>query len=296
MPNAAPAAGAGTPVAGNHDNATEMSAPVEDADIHAPIPDSDDLGSHRDDEDADAEEPAAPGDQEPEAPVRLKGKPLAQVYKEFSGLEKDRSRLANELGETRALLRQALEQALKTSTPATADEDPDPTDEEFDVNPREAVRKAVAKATKPLEKAVATAEQRAAMLEFDSRHPGYIAEAASPDFQEWVKASPYRVRLFTAASKFDMDAAEDLFSAWDERKASLPPADAEDAETPADKKREQILRQKTVTGGAGKAAGSKSGKRIYKVTELSRLFIQDRERYNAILQDDPTMFAEKRVR
>lgn len=294
MPKAAPAAGTGTPVSGNHDNATEMSAPVEDADIHAPATDADDLGSHRDDEDAGTDDSATTDGDEPEAPARLKGKPLTQVYQEFSGLEKDRSRLANELGEARALLRQALEQALKQPGAAKEEEDPEPTDEEFDVNPREAVRKAVAKATKPLEKAVATAEQRAAMLEFDSRHPGYQAEAATPEFQEWVKASPYRARLFKAAAGFDLEAAEDLFAAWGERKAA--PANDEEAETPADKKREQIRRQKTETGGAGKSAGAKSGKRVYKSSDLMRLYIQDRERYNAMMPEIQAAFAEGRVR
>lgn len=289
-------ASAGTPVAGNHENAMELSAPVEDEILNQSSDDADDLGSHRDDEgdvvDEGSEDEGSQDDVV--VPARLKGKPLAQVYKDFSGLEKDRSRLANELGEARSLLRQALEMTLKQQPEDADKEDPDPTDEEFDTNPREAVRKAVDKATKPLKKAVATAEQRSAMLEFESRHPGYQQEAASPEFQEWIKVSPYRARLFKAAASFDIEAADDLFAAYDEHKASRKEADGE--ETQAHKKREQIRRQKTETGGAGNSTGGKSGKKVYKSSELTRLYIQDRERYNDILRNDPLLFAEKRVR
>jgi hypothetical protein len=295
MPKAA-SAGTGTPVSGNHDNAMELSAPVEEEDTTPSSDDTDELGSHRDDEEETADDGSEEESSEVEVPVRLKGKPLPQIYKEFSGLEKDRSRLANELGEARALLRQALEMTLKQQ-PAAADneEDADPTDEEWEENPREAVRKAVAKATKPLETKLATAEQRAAILEFDQRHPGYQEEAATPEFQEWVRSSPFRTRLFKAAAAFDLEAAEDLFAAWEERKAAKPAA-GEDEETPAEKKREQIRRQKTETGGAGKTAGGKSGKKIYKSSELMRLYTQDRERYNAMAEEIRLAFAEGRVR
>lgn len=292
MPKAAPAAGTGTPVSGDHSNAMELTSPVKDEDITTPVGDPENLGSHREDEDAPADG-SDDGSDEIEVPTRLKGKPLAQVYKEFSGLEKDRSRLANEVGEARALLRQALEQALKQpgATPAT-DEEPDPTDEDFDTNPREASTRLIKKATKPLERALATAEQRAVIMEFNTRHPGYIEEAASPEFQEWVKASPFRLRTFKAASEFDVEAAEDLFTEWESRRPVLGSDDPD----PADKKREAIRRNRTETGGAGKSATGKSGKPIYKATELMRLYTQDRERYNSMADEIRLAFAEGRVR
>lgn len=296
MPKDTASPGPGVPVSGNHDNAMEISAPVEEEESTLPADDTDELGSHRDEENSAADDSADDNSSEVEIPVRLKGKPLSQVYKEFSSLEKDRSRLANELGEARALLRQALEMTLKQQ-PAAADneEDADPTDEEWEENPREAVRKVVAKATKPLETKLTVAEQRAAMLEFDRRHPGYQEEAATPEFQEWVQSSPFRTRLFKAAAAFDLEAAEELFAAWEEHKQAKLAA-GEDEETPAEKKREQIRRQKTETGGAGKTAGGKSGKKIYKSSELMRLYVQDRERYNAMAEEIRLAFAEGRVR
>lgn len=291
MPKAAPAAGTGTPVSGDHSNATEIAAPVEEESLDTPVGNPDELGSHREEPTESSEEDDT---EEVEVPARLKGKPLPQVYKEFSGLEQDRSRIANELGEARALLRQALETALKATPGAKnqPEDEPDPTAEDFDADPKAAATRLVNKQLKPLKDAVLSAEQRAMMLEFNARHPGYVEEVAKPQFQEWVQQSPYRQRMFRDAANFDMDAAEDLFAMWEEQR----PAGGEEVETPAEKKKAAIKRVTTETGGAGKAAPGKSGKKIYKSTELMRLKIQDPERYTEMGPEIRLAFEEGRVR
>ena len=291
MPKAAPAASAGTPVAGDHSNATEIAAPVVEEDITTPLDDSTKLGSHREEDSDEAEVDETPeSDESAEVvPTRLKGKSLAQVYQEFAGLEKEYSRQGNELGEARGLLRQALEQALKPGAKPEADL-PDPTDDEFISDPKGAAKKIIEKELKPLKDAVLSAEQRAAMLEFEARRPGYQKEVADPKFQEWVKAKPSRIRLFQRAANFDLEAADDMFEMWD---ATKPAADEAD---PTEKKKAAIKRVTTETGGAGKSAGGKSGKKIYKSSELMRLYTTDRERYNAMAEEIRAAFAEGRVR
>lgn len=295
MPNAAPAAGAGVPVSGDHSNAMELASPVVE-ELDTPVGDPNAIGSHREDGD-DNQETADDGEANPTAdvPVRLKGKSLAEIYTEFSGLEKEYSRQGNELGEARGLLRQALEQSLKQpGTGQTQEEEPEPTDDEIIANPKDSFRRLVNKEVRPLREALQTAEQRQMVTEFNARHPGYQQEVRSPQFVDFVKASPYRVKLFTAAAKYDMDAAEDLFAAWDEHKASKPAGEGE--QDPGQTKREAIKRATTVTGGAGKAAGTSSGKKIYKSTELTRLYQTDRERYNEMMPEIKKAFAEGRVR
>lgn len=294
MPNAAPAAGAGVPVSGDHSNATELSAPLTEEDsVTTPL--TGELGSHREEESEDHETDASAESEESEeevaAPARLKGKSLAQVYKEFAALEKGYSRQGQDLGEARALLRQALEAGLKsTGAKAPEDELPEPTDDDFVTDPKAAIDKVVAKKLKPLQDAVLSAEQRAAILEFEKARPGFQDEVATPQFQEWVKAKPSRDRLFQRAAQYDLEAAEDLFELWD---ATKPAADAAD---PAEKKKAAIKRVTTETGGAGKTAGGKSGKKIYKSSELARLYVNDRERYNEMADEIMAAFAEGRVR
>jgi len=300
MPKAASAAGAGIPVSGDHSNSTEISAPVvETESIHTPISDDpSQLGSHRDDapaatEVAETEESAS--EEEVNVPARLKGKSLAQVYQEFAGLEKEYSRQGNELGETRSLMRQMLEQTVNTSgAKASKEELPDPTEEDFALNPKEAIQRTIEKQTKPLLDKLLTNEQRTMILDFNSRHPGFFQEAETSAFQDWVKGSPYRTKLFLAAGKYDMDAAEDLYQAWADQKPAAPAA--EEVAAAAEQKRAAVKRVTTETGGAGKGAGGKSGKRIFKQSELSRLYIQNRDLYNEMGDEIRQAFAEGRVR
>lgn len=286
MPNAATAAGTGTPVSGDHTNAIELSGPV----VEEPTePVGEQLGSPEEaSDDAVAEDNSEAPPEDVAVPARLKGKSLAQVYQEFSGLEKEYGRQGNELGEARTLLREALKIAIEQQPGAKPSEDlPEPTDEEFDTNPKAAAEKLVKKAVKPLEDKLLTAEQKSLMLEFEAQRPGYQAEVATPEFQAWVQAAPYRMRMFKQAAQFDLEAAGEMFAMWDEVKPKV--------ETLPDKK-EAIKRITTETGGSGKSAAGKSGKKIYKSTELARLYTQDRERYNEMAPEIRAAFAEGRVR
>lgn len=292
MPNAAPAAGTGTPVSGDHSSAMELHAPVVEEESTDTSGDPNNLGSHREDETAPEQTEGEEATSDVELPARLKGKSLAEIAQEFSGLEKEYSRQGNELGEARALLRQALQQSLnQPGAETTSEEEPEPTDDEMIANPKDSVRKMVDKAVKPLQQALTAAQQQQMVTEFNARHPGYQQEARTQEFQNFVKASPYRMRLFNAAASYDMDAAEDLFNAWAEVKAANKPA-ADSAET----KREAIKRTTTETGGAGKSASGSSGKKIYKSTDLVRLYQTDRERYNEMMPEIRKAFTEGRVR
>lgn len=217
-------------------------------------------------------------------PKRLRGKTKEDIYKEFAGLEADYSRMGNELGEARSLLRETLEKALQSNKVA----EPEITEDDFVSKPKESVQKLIEQALKPVKDATVNAEQRALMLEFNLRHPGYQDTAKSPEFLEWVAESPYRAKMFTEASKFNMDAAEDLFSAFDEHKKSGATVDTNE-------KKREIRNASTETGGAGKST-SKTGKKIYRSADLMRLYNTDRERYNEMGEEIRLAFQEGRVR
>ena len=216
-------------------------------------------------------------------PRRLRGKTKEQIYKEFSGLESDYSRMGNELGEARSLLRETLEKALT----ANKVEEPPVTEEDILSNPKESVQKLIDAALKPVKDASVSAEQRTLMMEFNMRHPGYQETAKSPEFKDWLSESPYRTRLFTQASRFDLDAAEDLFTEYGSYQKS--------GTTDTNEKRREIRNASTETGGAGKST-SKTGKKVYKSTDLMRLYNTDRERYNDMSAEIQQAFQEGRVK
>lgn len=295
-------------------HAMEITAPAEDDFFQAGIPEGAEsaLGSHRDDTPAKGDkstkteakaEDATASDNDDEVPEdkipkRLRGKTLAQVYEEFAGLEKEYSRLGNEYGEQRKTLRELLELTLKSQQPNGAGSSEGDEEIDFHSAPEEAVERAVKKALKPVEQKLLTTEQRLLQKEFNERHPGYLQTAASEEFQDWIKSSSYRTRLFQAAAAFDMDAAEDLFSEWEAR-ANATKADSDDdageREDAALKKRRALRKNATETGGAGKSAGS-GGKKIYKSSELAKLYITNREKYNEMMPEIIQAYQEGRVK
>lgn len=280
-------------------NAMELTGPVDDEFLSGTPDDS--LGSHRDDDttdsktDTDAEDD---GDEVPEdkIPARLKGKSLSQVYAEFAGLEREYSRQGNELGEHREMLRQTLDTILQSNNRATPEEPEEVTDE--DLQSPEGVRKLVEREIAPVKARAATAEQKLLVVEFNERHPGFQQTVKTPEFQEFVKSSRYRASLLQKASNYDMDAADELFTAWEEKVAAAKAdgTDEDEQEDPAVTKRRKLRQASTETGGAGKGAGGKGGKKVWKSVEIHRLYNNDREKYNEQIEEIKLAYREGRVK
>jgi len=279
----------GTPVNGDHSLAMEIAAPViEDESTELPA----ELGSHQDEDSPEPQTDEPTADVVEELPARLKGKTQAQIIQDFIGLEKEYSRQGNELGEARKLMREmlsaGLQQQKQGASPKT--EEPEPTDEDFINDPRAATERLVKKRTETLEKQLTLAEQRALQTEFRSRHPKVDETLADPKFQEWVQSSPYRLRAFNSAANYDIEAGDELFGEWERMQESAAPAP-----TKAEVKVAAIKQNKTETGGAG-AAPKSGSRRIYKSTELMRLYNTDRDRYNSMMPEITKAFQEGRVR
>ena len=240
-------------------------------------------------------ERATPAEKDSEGdklPPRLRGKSQDEIVEEFRGLEREYSRQGNELGESRQLLRQTLEQVMELANKPkdTQHDAPAVTEDDFVTNPVEAVSKIVAKQLEPLMVKLGGTQQEASKAAFAARHPGYLETARSADFQQWVADSAYRTKVFKAASGFDMDAAEELFSAWDEKRA---PDEIEEVRT---EKVARLRRSSVEAGTAGRSAGQASHKKVYKSSDLARLYITDREAYNAMMPEISQALVDGRVR
>lgn len=271
-----------------------LSAPVEDDPFNLKGAVDPEAGSDDEVPAAKDDEPDNKGDTkgDDKIPARLRGKSLEEIIEEFRGLEREYSRQGNELGESRQLLRQTLEQVMDFAKPKEGGKTAaqEVTLDDFEANPIEAVSKIVAKALEPLTQQLGGTQQEAARAAFAVRHPGYLETARSSEFQEWVADSAYRSKLFKAASGYDMDAAEELFSAWEEHRAASKGDDSKAVE-----KQARLRRSSVESGGAGKSVGA-SHKKVYKSAELARLYITDREAYNAMMPEIAKAFAEGRVR
>lgn len=156
-----------------------------------------------------------------ELPEKFKGKDLADIVKSYTELEKAYSRQGASLGEMRRTFDEYIRSNTSSVNSAPQEEPRKPlTVDELYENPDEAIRRTVDSTTTPrlkqIEDELKKTRLQSQLEKFEQRHPKWQDTAGSPEFQNWVASSPYRMRLAQAADKYDLDAAEDLFSMYEE--------------------------------------------------------------------------------
>jgi polyhydroxyalkanoate synthesis regulator phasin len=171
------------------------------------------------DEAAKNQEQRQQGDSIPE---RFKGKSAEEIARSFVELESLYGKQAQQYGDLRKTV-ENLEKQIKPSEPAkpAPEKKPVTVDEIYD-NADDAVRRVVREESQSrieeLERKLQEAERRTQINEarkaFEQKHPDYTGTMKDPAFIEWIKASPFRVRMAQAADAGDFDAADELFSTY----------------------------------------------------------------------------------
>lgn len=255
-------------------------------DITTPVPDSTAAGQA---EEADVKlEPAE------ELPEKYRGKTAVEIAKMHQEAEKLIGRQANEVHEVRSLADQLLKQQLEARTKETAPIE-ESLEEDFFVDPRQAVNKQVDKHPAVLEakqaalelKKMKTAQQLAA------KHPDFTSIAQDAGFQDWVKSSKVRLALFAKAdADFDFDSADELLSTYKELKQVKQQTQTTQTAAVESKVQEQAMRAASVdVGGAGE-----SSRKIYRRADLIKLKLTDPQRYEALQDEILAAYAENRVK
>ena len=222
----------------------------------------------------------------PELPEKYRGKSVDDVIRMHQEAEKLMSRQAQEVGEVRKLADELIKSQLKPKPEPEVAEEVD-----FFENPQEAVRRAVESNPKVLaaEQYAIQVQRQQSQQTMLQKHPDAPAIVNDPEFQNWVKTSKVRERLFQQAdAEYDFDAADELLSTFKElRQVKVKRDDSADAET-----RKQTLKAASVdTGGSGE-----STKKIYRRADLIRLKISNPNKYEAMQDDIMAAYAEDRVR
>lgn len=221
---------------------------------------------------------------------KFKGKTPAEISKAYAELEREHGRLANEVGDYRKMAREYLfndqgsnkgkEKASRTLT-----------DEDFIDKPSEAVSGLVEDKIDPVMKKLDKVEMSLRVAEFQRTNPDFHEIVTSPEFSEWVKASPYRTRLFQKADAADLDAGTELLQGYREyRDASK--ASREAAEKALGK--EKTLRK--VSSEKSGSAGSSGKKKIWSSAYLINLKITNPEKYNSLMPEIMQAYQEGRVK
>lgn len=193
------------------------------------IADAQDQQAHREEEAPEAENGF-------EVPERFKGKSPEEIARSYAELEKAYSRQGNDLGEMRKTLDEyiRLQSGVEASSNNTSSNDnhtnPNYTEaddkqvsvddlyEDTEGSISRVVEKSAGSRIKNLEQEIAKARIERELETFEQEFPGWKDEVSTPEFSNWLAESPFRQRLAQAADGYDMDAARDLFSLYNEHK------------------------------------------------------------------------------
>lgn len=232
-------------------------------------------------------------------PDKYKGKSVEDIIQMHQNAEQLASRQGAELGQMRKYADALID--LKKPTTQTKEEHKPITVDVLLNDPEKALHSAVN--SSELVKRTADAEARVTRLEsnlaertFVSNHPSFAEDMVDPSFKEWMTKNPVRASLGQAASQANYEAANNLWSMWEEHKELTGAKD----DTKTQRKPKSV--PSTVKSSP---AENNTGQRIYsraKIMEL-RMKVQQGDPSSLARWNDPTFqenlnkaYAEERVR
>lgn len=228
-----------------------------------------------------------------ELPEKFRGKSIEDIARSYSNLEQQYGKQGNELGELRKLADSLIQKNLQESqTQSTADTiEQELSDEDFVLNPVEAVRKVVEESLKPIKENLTQTRVDNTLQRIQTAHPDVSEIVNDTNFQEWVMATKPRQDMWARASNGDFDYADELFTQY-KSLASRKDVEAENAIQRA--KEEDLKAAAAISKGASPDVGTK-GKPNYRRAELIRLRMENPKRYDSLSNEIRQAYAEGRV-
>lgn len=231
---------------------------------------------------------------EEDIPPKYRGKSAAEIARMHMEAEKLIGRQAQEVGEVRKLADELIKRQLDTKqveVPATKEDEID-----FFEDPAKAVAKTVES-----HPAIQEAKQQALQLKqmqtlnrLKEAFPDFAQTVQDPDFVDWVRASPVRVRLYAAAdAEFDFDSAAELLTSWSYVKPKSAPAPVS---TQVEAQQAQKAAVKAATVDVGSSSANATSAKIYRRADLIRLQLEDYDRYMQLQPEIMAAYAEGRVK
>jgi hypothetical protein len=215
----------------------------------------------------------------------------------YRNLESHQGRLANELGQTRKTLDELLVQKRGEDLRANGGKyNPNEIDPaELLTKPSEVldryVKSKAEELVKPFADKVAALESKQSAYEFATKHADSSAITQSPEFRDWVRATPLRSTLAQNAARGDGTAADMLLT---EYKLAKPKAGGE-----SKSHLDEVLSaagKVSLEGSRNGATEATPGGKVYKRADLIALRQRNPDRYNELSSEIELAYREGRVR
>ena len=231
---------------------------------------------------------------EDDLPEKYRGKSALEIAKMHQEAEKLIGRQANEVHEVRSLADQLLKQQLSAQQ-TTAKPIEESLDEDFFVDPKQAVNRQVEKHPAVIEARQAALEMKKMKTaqQLSAKHPDFATIAQDAGFQDWVQSSKVRLNLFSKAdAEYDFESADELLSTYKELKQIRQTQQTTQSAAIETKAQETAMKAATVdVGGTGEVS-----KKIYRRADLIKLRMTDPDRYMALESEILAAYAQGRVK
>lgn len=233
---------------------------------------------------------------EDDLPAKYRGKTAKEIAQMHIEAEKLIGKHAQEVGEVRRLADELIKRQLDTNKTVA----PPPVQEEIDFfeDPDKAVAKKIEShpAIQEAKEQARQLKQMQTINRLQQSFPDFQSTVADPEFAEWVKSSPVRLRLYAAAdAEFDYDSAAELLTTWKYVKPAKQQTE-EIAEVTPEVKQAQKTAVRSATVDVGSTTGAPVSSKIYRRADLIRLNLEDPERYEALQPEIMKAYQEGRVR
>ena len=220
-----------------------------------------------------------------EMPDKYKDKSVQDIIHMHQEAEKLLGRQSSEVGE----LRKTVDSYIKTQLEEPKEQVVEEVD--FFDDPQAAVSRAIENHPKirEAEEINKQYKQQTALSELQSKHPDMQDIVQDNAFVEWIGASKIRTQLYQRADQgFDVDAADELFSNWKERKQIAQQTLELDKNT-----RKQAVKE----ASTGNVRGSgESSKKVYRRADIIRMMKNDPDRYAANAEEIMKAYSQGRVK
>lgn len=229
------------------------------------------------------EEPApeAPEEEESDVAEKYRGKTAEELIKMHEDLDRFRAQQAQEIGQLRGIVDEYLR------PPAPPQELEEPADEvDYWTDPEAAI--AQHPSVKQAQEQLKQINQAQTAQQLQQKHPDIGQIVGSPEFAEYVQASPMRQRMYKEANEgFDLAAADELVSGFKAVKGvKRDPAPKPD----------RTSEVKKVDTGASRSAVAKQSKKKLSRAALIELKRNDPDKYEAMQAEIYQAYAEGRVK
>lgn len=219
-------------------------------------------------------------------PEKYKGKSI----KEIIAMHQEAERLIGKQGSEVGELRRVVDDFIKAQPSKNLSTQDDVAEEDFFVNPKEAINKMVDNHPSVREAKQASMEMKRVetLNKLSSEFPDLMNIVQSQDFADWVASSRVRTELFARAeNNFDYDSAKELLSTWKE-KQEIAKKTTEVSKVDREK---QLKAADVSTSNSSEPATKKK----YRRSDIIKLMQTDRDRYEAMQDEIMQAYAEGRV-